>query len=53
MLGSPRDMGTGVAMGSSWLVPVFPDLPFVNTGGGGRPSQPRSRSSMTSSCHLS
>ena len=44
MLGSPRGAGTGVAMGSSWPVPVRSDLPLVNTGGGGRPSQPRSRS---------
>ena len=35
MLGSPRGVGTGVAMGSSWPVPVRSDLLVANTGGGG------------------
>jgi hypothetical protein len=47
-LGSPRDVGTGVAAGPFWFVPVGFDLLVVNTGGGGRPSQPRSRNATTS-----
>ena len=48
MLGSPRDVTMGVALGSSLPAPA--DFAFVdeNMGEGGRPSQPRSRSSSTS-----
>jgi hypothetical protein len=48
LLGSPRDMPTGVAAGSFWHVPVDFGLVVVKTGGGGRPSQLRSRKATTS-----
>ena len=47
-LGSPRDVITGVAAESSWSAPAGFGLPVVNTGGGGRPSQPLSRNATTS-----
>ena len=44
MSDSPRGVATIVALGSSWPVLVCSRLLAVSTGGGGRPSQPRSRS---------
>ena len=38
----------GVAAGSFWSALVGLGFPVVNTGGGGRPSQPRSRNAMSS-----
>ena len=48
LFGSPRDIMTGVAAGSFWSAPAGPGSPVVNTGGGGRPSQPCSRRRNTS-----
>ena len=47
-LGSPRDVAIGVAARSFWFAPVDFDFPAMNTGGGGSPSQPRSRNATTS-----
>ena len=41
-------MATGVALESFWSLPVEFRFPVVNAGGGGRPSQPLSRSLITS-----
>ena len=41
-------MTTGVAAGSFWFAPVYFDFSIVNMGGGGSPSQPRSRNETTS-----
>ena len=46
--GSPMDVATGVAAVSFWFTAVGPDLLVVNTGGGGRPTQPLSRNASTS-----
>ena len=48
VLGSPRDVATGVALGSSLPVPFDSGFSVVNAGGGGSPSQPRSRNLSTS-----
>ena len=48
VLGSPRDVATGVALGSSLSVPFGSGVSVVNAGGEGSPSQPRSRNSSTS-----
>lgn len=48
LLGSPRDVGTGVAAGSFCLAPAGFGFPVANTGGVGRPSQPRSRNATNS-----
>ena len=48
LLGSPRDVAMGVAAGSLWFAPVGLGFPVLNTGGGGRPSQPHSRNATTS-----
>jgi len=46
--GSPKGVATGVAPGSFWFTPVGLGFSVVNRGGGGRPSQPRSRRSTIS-----
>ena len=46
--GSPRDVATGVAAGSWGLGTVILDSALRRIGGGGRPSQPFSRSLKTS-----
>ena len=54
LLGSPRDVTTGVAAGSFWPALIDFGAPVVNTGGGGRPFQPHSRNATTSwKLHLS
>jgi hypothetical protein len=48
LFGSPKDVAMGVAVGSFWSGPAGFGFLVVNTGGGGRPSQPRSRNATSS-----
>ena len=43
LLGGLRDAVMGVTVGSFWFATGCLDFLALNTGGGGRPSQPRSR----------